>query len=136
VGRGERRGHRRRGFTLIEVLVTVVLVAIGVIGALGAIGSIESGREKAKTVDLLQQLAVEKVHDLSTVVDPSTYGSSGDFSDRGYPEATWTLDVEPTSVSNLDEITVTATLGKESQTVETEIFVQTENTSTTSTTTQ
>jgi prepilin-type N-terminal cleavage/methylation domain-containing protein len=130
-----RRNRVCRGFTLVEVLVTLVLVTIGIIGSLNAIQAVEMTEDKAKTVDLLQQLAVEKINDLTTVTDPSTYGSSGDFSDRGYPNATWNLDVEPTSVANLDEVTVSAKLGQESQAVTTEIFVQTTTTSATTTST-
>jgi hypothetical protein len=116
--------------------VTIVLMTVGIVGALGAIRSIEVTQAKAKTVDLLQQLASEKLNDLTTISDPSQYGSSGDFSDRGYPNTTWSLDVEPTSVTNLDEVTVTATKGGESEALATEMFVQSQTgTSTTSSST-
>ena len=108
-------------------MVAVILVTVGVLGSLGANRNIEITEQKAKTVDLLQRLAVEKANDLSTVTDPSTYGSSGDFSDRGYPNATWSVDVEPTSITNLDEVTVTATMGADSETIATELYVQTQS---------
>lgn len=128
--------RRSGGFTIIEALVTAVLVAVAVVAALGGIRALEAADAKAKQVVLLQRLAAEKVNDLRILADPSQAGSSGDFSDRGYKDITWAADVEATSVSNVDQIVVTATQGSVSQEVSTlEYIPSTTSTSSTSSTT-
>ena len=113
----------RRGFTLVEVLVATVLVAIAVTGVMGGIGALTSAQAKARDADLLQKLAAEKINDLSTLTDPTTIGSSGDFSDRNYPDVTWTADIESTNITNVDEVTITASRGKVSQSLMTMVYV-------------
>jgi len=111
------------GFTLVEVLVTTVIVAITLVGVLGAIRSQALVESSANDATLLQRLANEKLNDLRILQDPSTGGDSGDFSDRGYPDITWTADVEQSNTTNLDQVTVTATRGKASQAITTLIYV-------------
>ena len=123
-----------RGFTLIEALVTVVLVTVAIVAALGGIGALSNTDAKARTALLLQRLAREKLEDLKIYADPSQAGSSGDYSDRGYNNIQWTADVEPTSIANVDQVTVTATRDKNSQAISTLIYIPS-STSTSSTTT-
>ena len=131
---GTQLNRRRRstaGFTLLEVLVATVLVGLAVAGTLGGIRSLEAADAKAHDALLLRRLAVEKINDLRILPDPTQAGGAGDFSDRGYDDITWAADVEPTSVSNLDQVTITVTRGKDSQDVSTLIYVPTStNTST------
>ncbi|MGI4791546.1 MAG: type IV pilus modification PilV family protein [Janthinobacterium lividum] len=114
----------KRGFTLIEVLVTVVLVSIAIVGVLGGIRSIQAAGAQARSADLLQRLAAEQIGDMRLLSDPSTGGNSGDFSDRGHSEITWAANVETTNAANVDKVTVTATRGRISQAVSTLIFVR------------
>jgi len=103
--------------------VTTVIVAITLVGVLGAIRSQALVESSANDATLLQRLANEKLNDLRILQDPSTGGDSGDFSDRGYPDITWTADVEQSNTTNLDQVTVTATRGKASQAITTLIYV-------------
>ncbi len=119
-----KRSFAKRGFTLIEVLVTVVLVSIAVVGVLGGIRSIQSADARAGSADLLQRLVAEKTGDLKLLADPGAGASAGDFADRGHPDITWTLSVEATSRASLDEVTVTATRGGQEQALTTLIFVR------------
>ncbi len=119
-----KRGFAKHGFTLIEVLVTVVLVSIAVVGVLGGIRSIQAAGARAQTADLLQRLVAEKVGDLKLLADPSAGASAGDFADRGHPDITWTLSAEATSTTSLDKVTVTATQGRQEQSLTTLIFVR------------
>ncbi len=114
----------RRGFTLIEVLVTVVLVSVAVVGVLGGIRSIRAADARARSADLLQRLASEKVSDLKLLSDPSTGGNAGDFSDRGHGEVSWTASVTTTGAANVDKVTVMATRGGDSQALTTLVFVR------------
>jgi type II secretion system protein I len=125
--------RQQKGFTLVEVLVTTVIVAIALVGVIGAIGSQVKSQSKANDALLLQRLASEKLNDLRLLQDPSTSGGTGDFSDREYPNVTWSADVETTSTANLDQVTVTATEGSASQSITTLMYVP-PATSTTSTT--
>jgi type II secretion system protein I len=131
---------RKNGFTLVEVLVTAAIVSLALVGVLGAIGSQLRLESSANDAALLQRLANEKLNDLRLQPDPSDAGASGDFSDRNYPDVTWTADVESTSTANLDQVTVTATRGNASQSITTLIYVipatGTTTTGTTTATTQ
>lgn len=114
----------KRGFTLIEVLVTVVLVSVAVVGVLGGIRSIQAAGARARSADLLQCLVAEKVGDIRLLSDPSTGGNAGDFSDRGHAEISWTASVEATGAASVDKVTVTATRGGDSQALTTLVFVR------------
>ena len=67
--------------------------------------------------------------------DPNTGGTEGDFSDRGYPDITWALQETDSGVTNLTQITVTVTRGKESQALTTLLYVRPQTGTTTSATT-
>ncbi len=115
--------RRTAGFTLVEVLVTAVIVSISVVGVLGAISSLTRAQANAQDAVLLQRLANEKLNDIRLLQDPSSTAATGDFSDRAYPDITWTADVESTSTTNLDQVTVTATRDKSSQSITTLMYV-------------
>ncbi len=114
----------KRGFTLIEVLVTVVLVSVAVVGVLGGIRSIQAAGARVRDADLMQRLVAEKMGDIRLLSDPSTGGNAGDFSDRGHADITWTADVETTATTDVDKVTVTATRGGQSQALTTLVFVR------------
>lgn len=114
----------KRGFTLIEVLVTVVLVSVAVVGVLGGLRVIAAADAQARDADLIQRLTAEKLGDMRLLSDPAAGGSAGDFSDRGHSEITWTAAVTATGAADVDKVTVTATGGGRSQTVSTLMFVR------------
>lgn len=118
---GARR--RRSGFTLVEVIVTSMLVAVAVTGIYGGISALTAAQYHAQTADLLQRLAAEKLNDVSILSDPSADGANGDFTDRGYPNITWSLDEEASGTTNLDQVTVTVTEGKISQALTTMMYI-------------
>jgi prepilin-type N-terminal cleavage/methylation domain-containing protein len=124
-----------RGFTLMEVLVTVVLVSLALVGALSGIRAIKNADAKAQTADLLQRLAAEKINDLRLLQDPSANGSDGDFADRGYPDITWNLQETAASVTNMVQITLTVTRSKDTQALTTLLYIVPQTGTTTSTTT-
>ena len=115
-------------------MVATVVVAIAIVGVLGAIQTQASVQAKAIDAVLLQRLAAEKMNDLRVLQDPSSVTGTGDFSDRQYPDITWTADVETTSTTNLDQVTVTASKGKDSESITTMIYVVPATTTTTTTT--
>ncbi len=133
------RSHKVAGFTLVEVLVTIVLVTIAIVGTLQGLQSISRNQVRANTADLLQRLALDKINDLGLLQTPTSAGGSGDYSDRGYPDVTWTITDNATSVTDLDSVTVTSTRASQSQTVTKLLYVRPQtlptSTSTTATST-
>ena len=113
----------RRGFTLIEVLVAILLVAVAVVAALKGIRALGDADQKAKRADMLQELALEKLNELEATESPNSFDTSGDFSDRNHPEITWSLDMEQSDTQNLDEATMKVTMGKDSQSLKELIYV-------------
>jgi Tfp pilus assembly protein PilV len=125
--------NRRSGFTLVEVLITGVLVAIALTGVFGGIRAITRADAQAKDADLLQRLAQEKVNDIKLLADPTDAANQGDFSDRGYTDITWNMSLTTTTITNLDQITVTAARGNMSESLTTQVYVAPVTTTTTTT---
>jgi len=113
----------RRGFTLIEVLVTILLVSVALVGAMHGLRALAAADIRARRADLLQALAQQKLEELRATEDPRTLDDRGDFSEQGHPEITWTLTVQPSGAENVDEVQVTATQGDYSQSLKELIYV-------------
>lgn len=120
----------RSGFTVVEVMVASLLMVTAVVVVLGGIRAIQRANVHAANMSLLQRLASEKLEDAVASGDVTTYGTQGDFSDRGYSDATWSLDIENSSATNIDEMTVTATRGKDTQTLSEYVYIQPATTTT------
>lgn len=118
------RNARRSGFTLVEMLVTVMLVSIAIVGVLGTIRVISASDLRAREADLLQRLAVLKLNEMGPVTDPQTADNKGDFTDQGYSDVTWQVEVVPSATENLDEITVTVARGDATQILTSYLFVR------------
>lgn len=134
-----RFNNKSTGFTLVEVMVAAVLIAIAVAGAMAGIGAISRAQSRQEDAVLLQRLAEEKVNDVELLQDPTDIGAQGDFADRGYPDITWSANVITSSITNVDQLTIVATRGREAQSLTTQIYVPpapgtTTSTSTTTTT--
>lgn len=116
-----RRRKSNRGFTLVELLVTTFLIGLAVVGAMGGIRALKMADIKAKQVELVQRLAMQKLDEYESVTPVNTADSSGDFSDHGYPDVTYDMTMTPTSTANIDIVEVTAKQGTVSQSL-TELF--------------
>lgn len=114
----------KRGFTLIEVLVTVVLVSVAVVGVLGGIRAVQAAGARARSADLMQKLVSEKLGDITLLADPDADGRAGDFGDRGHADIRWTEDIEATGAAGVDKVTVTATRSGRSQAISALMFVR------------
>jgi len=83
---------RRRGFTLLELIVAGALMAIGITGTLGALSACASavvlGQSKTQAVLLAQ----EKLAEFETLDELTAESSSGDFGED-YPDFEWTATV-------------------------------------------
>lgn len=101
-----KSGHRR-GFTLLEALVALVLATVGVASVVKAIGALTQAQAKMQAVERLQDLAAYKYQELIATGDYATI-TEGDFQDQGLPDYRWTCDVETTSYEGVVVVRVTA----------------------------
>lgn len=126
---------RKKGFTLVELIVTIFIVSVALVGVMGGIRSLGVADVKAHEAELLQRLAAQEMANLRNVVDPNTAEASGDFSEQGYPDITFQVSVQPSGTDNVDEVKVTATHNNDAQSLTEFIFVPPATTSTTTTST-
>ena len=93
------------------------------VAVFGGIGALNQAQARARDADLLQSLAMQKLNEIGPVSSPDTVESDGDFTDQGYPEVTWSIDVQPSGAENVDTVTVTATRGDQEQSLTGMVFV-------------
>lgn len=96
----------KRGFTLIEVLVSVALLALGIVACLGAFGEIARTEYKNRLREEAQRYAVAKIDELLATGDFSVLPSSGTLADYGREDWNWEATSQPSGVENLDAIAV------------------------------
>ena len=106
----------KRGFTLIEALVAVVLAGIGVAAALQGIASLTKAQAKSVERELMMRLADEKLHELIATGDTTNVG--GTFEDQGEDRYTWEAASDTVGVENLSQITVTVRLQNQTRQAE------------------
>jgi len=110
-------------------MVAVVLISLGIVAVFGGIAAMNRTESRARDADLLQSLAQQKMNEMGAVTDPRTAETSGDFSDRNYPDVTWSLVVQPSGAQDVDTITVTATRGQDSEALTALLYVAPDTTS-------
>jgi prepilin-type N-terminal cleavage/methylation domain-containing protein len=93
VGR-RRQPHRARGFTLIEILATLLLLGIVMPVAMRGISIALASADHARHVSEAAALAETKLNDLLTQGVSSASGLTGDFS-PDHPEYTWSYQSAP-----------------------------------------
>jgi len=116
---------RKRAFTLIEVLAAVVLLGVGIVAVLSALSSLTGAEARMRETERMLRLAQTKYDELVATSEQLNSPQSGNFEEQGEPNFTWSSEVEPTGVENLDAITVTVTKRNSDKEVETSglIFV-------------
>jgi Tfp pilus assembly protein PilV len=117
---------RRRGLTLVEVLVAVVVCGAGI--AVVATGISACVRAEGYAGNLVRaadhaQLVLARVESGILPIQ----SAAGDFTDEGYTDLFWELEVDNTEVEGLQVLTVTivwVSQGVEREfTVERQLFV-------------
>lgn len=101
-------GHSRRGFTLVEALAAVALIAVGVVAALNALGAMATSEGRARELEVMQRMAINKLHEL-TATGQATTAMSGNFEDQNDTTYQWSLEVDTTGVTDLSAVTVSVT---------------------------
>ncbi len=98
---------RRAGFTLIEVLVTMLLLGIILPVTMRGISLALAASTHAQRMTLASSLADEKLNDLITQGITNTGTGAGDFS-PDHPDYHWKSDIQ-TRDYGLDEVDLTVT---------------------------
>ena len=96
-----------KGFTLIEVLVAATLLGVGVAAVIGGIRSVNKAEGRARELEVMQRLAVDKYDEIRATTDTYAAGDSGDFVEKNIDDYTWEMKVDSTGVENVSAITVT-----------------------------
>ncbi|MDB5296239.1 MAG: hypothetical protein JWO31_2222 [Phycisphaerales bacterium] len=122
-----RPASRRRGFTLIEVLTTILLMAIIVPVAMRAVSASTGAASSAQHRTIAAGLADSKLAELVATGDWQNGGTGGDFGEY-YPEYSWQARVDTWATSAaVTQVQVvvswtTARRGDESLTVATLVY--------------
>ena len=99
----------KKGFTIVEVVVSVALLAIGIVVSLGSLSALTKTEVKLRKTEEMNRLAVQKIEEVLAVGNATTAETSGTFDDYGYTGYEWSLEVAPSGTENLDTIRVTVT---------------------------
>lgn len=102
-----RRRNRRAGFTLIEVLATVLLLSIVVPVAMQAVSLATATTGAARQRSEAAGLAEYQLGYAMTTGEWQTGPFQGDFTEFGHPEYQWEIICNNWTQSNMVEMTVT-----------------------------
>ena len=100
---------RRRGFSLIEAVVSALLLVIGISSALRGMGSLATIESRTRESEIEHRLAVAKLEELIATGQASTANTnlSGDFNDQNEDRFTWQAQMSTTDTDTVQALTVT-----------------------------
>ena len=114
--------RNRRGFTLVEALVAVILCGVGVVAAMQALASLQKTNINAVHSERLLRLAANKIEEIGVTSPVTETPTDGDFSEDGAPDASYNIDVQVGSVDGTYVVTITASDAVSQQSLSTVIF--------------
>jgi prepilin-type N-terminal cleavage/methylation domain-containing protein len=97
---------KRRGFTLVEALVSVVIVSVGIGACLGTMGAIARAQSRAADTEEMQRLAVRKYDELTATNASGSSSDQGDFQELGEPRFVWRAQRSSADKAGLDELRI------------------------------
>lgn len=92
-----------RGFTLLEVMVSVALIAVALVTLLGSQSQSVSFANSAKFETMAALLAQAKMSEITTQGNDFLFDDRGDFGDD-FPGYTWESSVSDVSIEGIDNI--------------------------------
>lgn len=114
--------RNKRGFTLVEALVAVILCGVGVVAAMQALASLQKTNINAVHAERLLRLATNKIEEIGVTSPITETPTDGDFTDDGAPDATYNIDIQVGSVDGTYVVTITATDQVTQQSLSTVLF--------------
>lgn len=93
--RSSRISRARRGFTLAEVAVTIVIMGIGLVAALQGLSLYKLTAAETRNMKLARELALLTMGQVESGLyqEDIQTGLSGSYADQGYPEFTYEVAV-------------------------------------------
>ena len=119
---GYQTVRNRRGFTLVEALVAVILCGVGVVAAMQALASLQKTNINAVHAERLLRLATNKIEEIGVTTPITETPTDGDFTEDGAPDATYNIDIQVGSVDGTYVVTITATDQVTQQSLSTVLF--------------
>ena len=107
--------NRCHGFTLVEVLITMVMVVVGMVLLSQAFSAGLRAVSVSDRATQAQFLAEQKIADLEILSFANLQSDSGDFGDD-YPEYSWQTEISNTDIENLKQIILTVSWTQENKT--------------------
>jgi type II secretion system protein I len=126
-GADRRTEGSSKGFTLIEVLVSLTVLAIGLIAAIKSTTHVQDALSRSRTQTLAARLGAAQLAHIKAQGPDNVASFQDRFEER--PDMSWELTFENTPVENLKklELIITSTDGREEiMTFEELVFVQEE----------
>ncbi|MDX2065626.1 MAG: type II secretion system protein [Fimbriimonadaceae bacterium] len=99
----------RRGYTLIEALVSIVLLGIGITGVSIALGAMAKNSARIQQSAQIQRLATMKLAELAATGGAQNGNASGDFTEQDLPNVRWELATQPSGTQDLLVLTLSVT---------------------------
>ena len=91
----------RRGFTLVEALVSVALLSLAVVGSLTALSQMTKSEAALRERVQLERLSQRKLDEAIATSEIPNAPLDGTFEDQGHPEISYQIETEPSTVENL-----------------------------------
>lgn len=98
---------KRRGFSLIEAIVSVAILGVGIAAAISAIGHLSSTEFHNRETETMLRLAKEKLSEVRADGQLDTAPIEGQFEGAGRDVYRFTVEVEPSEVENVNIVYVT-----------------------------
>lgn len=108
----------RRGYTLIEALVSVAIISIGVTSALSGMRAMARAEYRTTQTELASRLATEKYEEVLATGEVAQAPLDGNFQDRNQPGFTYRVETEPSPVQNLTIVRVVVRPADEASRIE------------------
>ncbi len=93
---------RKKGFTLIEVLVGLSVMAIALVAVIKSSLQVQESLIRTKEQNLVAELATNKLARIKAQGVDKVLLWSGDF--ENHPSYHWELDISPTSIEGMKDI--------------------------------